>query len=573
MQLDIGTRVDRYTLVEKIGEGGMAVVFRVEHATLGTPHALKVLTMGGRQVKDRLVQEGRVQATLQHPHIVSVTDVLDIDGAPGLLMEYVDGPSLDDWLNKYRPTIDEAVILFRGIVAGVGLAHARGLIHRDLKPGNVMLHVTNIGVVPKVCDFGLAKVTDGSDGGNLKRTRTGMTMGTPAYMAPEQIRDSSSVDRRADLYSLGCILYELLSGKTPFDGSDMLSLFAAIAMGEYTPIQELVPDVPDNVAAVVEALLVDDVDTRLSDCAAIFDLLDGRESNVTGFFPTDGELGAPAPIGATGVSVLDLKSAAADVARAMTRGVQMPDEISQVGWTSTVNSSPSALPTEVRSAAPEVESTTVQPKTFDEDTSLVIPVATKAAGVAVLGGAGLLVFGVAVVLSIGLTWLYLQQAPSEPTGTAEVTDPVVPEPVVPEPVIADPEPVIADPEPVAPDPEPVVPKPSAPEPVPVAPPPAPVAPSPVPVAPDPAPVAPAPVPVPEPERPPEPSPTGSFRFTGATKVELYNANARFGAGAAIPPGRYRIRVDGVDGGSAVTIRAGATVTLACVAVMGTCRSR
>jgi serine/threonine-protein kinase len=594
MQLDVGSMVDRYRLVERIGEGGMAVVFRVEHATLGTPHALKVLTMGGKQVKDRLVQEGRVQATLQHPHIVSVTDVLDIDGAPGLLMEYVDGPSLDDWLNKYRPTIDESLRLFRGIVAGVGLAHARGLIHRDLKPGNVMLHVTEEGVVPKVTDFGLAKVTEGNQAGGLKRTRTGMTMGTPAYMAPEQIRDSSAVDRRADLYSLGCILYELIAGQTPFEGDDMLALFAAIALGNYPPIKERVPDVPDNVAAVIEALLVDDCADRLPDCAAILDLLDDRPNNQTAVFPMAEGLGPPAPIGEVGPSVLPLDSPAADVARAMTRGVQMPSEISQVGWTSTAHTASAAVRGAAKEApATEEPSTTSDgpatdppvdsaPEAFDPETSVVIPVGKRAAGVAVLG-AGLLVFLLAVGLAVAIGLFFLLPG-ADPGPTVRVTvepEPVVPapapvvpspEPVVvptPEPVVPSPEPVVPSAEPVAPAPEPVVPTPSPVAPKPVAP--APVVPAPEPVAPVPEPVAPTPEPIaPEPVDPPA---TGQFTASGAGSVVLYTANASYAPGQPVPPGRYKVKVDGFDGGSQVTIRAGRTVDLKCVPVMGTCVPR
>ncbi|MCA9566321.1 MAG: protein kinase, partial [Myxococcales bacterium] len=402
LQLEPGYTVDRYRLVEKLGEGGMAVVYRVEHATLGTPHALKVLTMGGRQVKDRLVQEGRVQATLQHPHIVAVTDVLDIEGSPGLLMGYVDGPAMDEWLAKYKPTVEEAVVVFRAIVAGVGQAHARGLIHRDLKPGNVMLQVTDQGVVPKVADFGLAKVTDDSGGGgSMKRTRTGMTMGTPAYMAPEQIKDSSSVDRRADLYSLGCILYELLTGETPFQGDNMLALFAAIAVGNYTPIRERVPDVPRNVEEVIEALIVEDPDDRLADCASILDVLDGRGTNRTAMFPmNDGVLGPPAPIGEVGRTTLALNSPAADVARAMTRGVQAPTAISQARWTSNapVSVAPATNPPtrtrdpDAQPAGATVSVTTMEPApgdSFDASTSMVRPVARGAMGVAFLGGAGL----------------------------------------------------------------------------------------------------------------------------------------------------------------------------------------
>ena len=117
---------DRYEVEKMLGQGGMATVYRVRHKELGSRHALKLLDIAASSIRKRLLQEGRIQASLAHPHIVAVTDVLDIEGSPGLLMEYVDGPAMDEWLAKYKPTVEEAVVVFRAIVAGVGQAHARG---------------------------------------------------------------------------------------------------------------------------------------------------------------------------------------------------------------------------------------------------------------------------------------------------------------------------------------------------------------------------------------------------------------------------------------------------------------
>jgi len=139
MSLVPGTAIDRYDVVRLLGHGGMAEVYPVRHRTLGTSHALKLLTLSGRSIRDRLIEEGRVQARLRHPNLVAVTDVLDVDGAPGLLMEFVDGPSPDAWLSTQRPDPSEAERLFRGILDGVGRAHRHGVVHRDLKPSNVLL--------------------------------------------------------------------------------------------------------------------------------------------------------------------------------------------------------------------------------------------------------------------------------------------------------------------------------------------------------------------------------------------------------------------------------------------------
>lgn len=193
MVLETGQTVERFTVEAKLGEGGMAAVYRVRHNTLGSYHALKLLKVANPDIKRRLVEEGRVQASLHHPNIVAVTDVLVVEGQPGLLMELVDGPTLEEWLWSNRPTLEQAEALFRGVVAGVGRAHRAGLVHRDLKPGNILLDLADGMVIPKVTDFGLAKILADEDGGH-SQTRSGVTLGTPQFMAPEQIRNAKTVD-------------------------------------------------------------------------------------------------------------------------------------------------------------------------------------------------------------------------------------------------------------------------------------------------------------------------------------------------------------------------------------------
>ena len=274
MELQPGEIVDRYTVETRLGHGGMAVVYRVRHNTLETSHALKVLSVGSLRVRDRLIQEGKVQARMRHPNVVAVTDVLEVHGSPGLLMECIDGPPLDTWLFEQRPGIDEALGIFRGILEGVSFAHDLGIIHRDLKPANVMLAPTKRGLVPKVTDFGLAKVL--LEEGGVERTRTGMPMGTPAYMSPEQIRDAKSVDLRADVFSLGCILYELVCGRRPFGGRDMLEIFNAVATGKCPPASSLVPDLPAEVEQAIHGCLMVDRDSRIGDCDVLSSVLSGE---------------------------------------------------------------------------------------------------------------------------------------------------------------------------------------------------------------------------------------------------------------------------------------------------------
>ena len=279
--LEPGRIVDRYVVEAEIGAGGMAQVFRVRHTTLGTLHALKVLKVQSSQIRQRLVQEGKLQAAIRHTNIVAVTDVIDVDGAPGLLMEFVDGPSLDHWLDGLAergqaPTVEEAERIFRGIVAGVARAHKHGLVHRDLKPGNVLLEDVDGVLVPKVADFGLAKILLDESGG-VSATRSGVAMGTPAYMSPEQIRDAKSVDQRTDIFALGCIFYELVAGNSPFDGPDVLSIFSALADGRYPPVEQVVPALPEHLQRTIRASLAANRDLRPSDCAAIVSMLDGVE--------------------------------------------------------------------------------------------------------------------------------------------------------------------------------------------------------------------------------------------------------------------------------------------------------
>lgn len=219
--LPIGRQVDRYIIEGVVGRGGLAVVYRVRHAQLDSVHALKVLQIRSARITRRLHQEGRIQAALRHANLVPVTDMIDVDGVPGLVMDFVSGPTLQQLLAGGRPPPpDEVDRLAEGILAGVIKAHAHGVIHRDLKPGNILLEPTEDGYVPRVVDFGFLKVIRAEDEDH-SLTRGGK-LGTPRFMAPEQANDAKSVDARADVYSLGAILYELLGGHRPIEREVLL---------------------------------------------------------------------------------------------------------------------------------------------------------------------------------------------------------------------------------------------------------------------------------------------------------------------------------------------------------------
>ena len=247
----------------------MAAVYLAQHTTLGSLHAIKVLTLPTPAIQQRLLQEGRAQGTLKHANIVTVTDVIEVGGSPGLVMEYVDGPSLQQLLSHQALTLVQADDLARGILRGVAAAHRHGLIHRDLKPGNVLLGLTEDGLQAKITDFGLAKVLLGPQLGGGIQTRSGLPMGTPSYMAPEQINDAANVDQRADVWAIGCILYELVSGRRAFVGDDIIDTYRMVRDNDRPPIRQWVADLPERMEAAIEGALVADPKSRIADVGAL----------------------------------------------------------------------------------------------------------------------------------------------------------------------------------------------------------------------------------------------------------------------------------------------------------------
>lgn len=253
----------------------MATVYLVKHRQLGGLHALKVLDAASTSLKQRLLREGQVQARLNHPNVVQVTDVLDLGGTPGLLMEHCDGGDLGKWLQQNRPTVSEAIEIFQGVLAGVKAAHNQGVIHRDLKPANVLLKREGEIWVPKVTDFGLAKRAIDGDSNGL--TRTGAQMGTPAYMAPEQVRSSKTVDSRADIFALGCILYELLCEERAFKGQDTFEVFRGIVEEDYRSPREVSSELDDCCVSAIEGCLAARAEQRIPDCETLRRVLLGEQ--------------------------------------------------------------------------------------------------------------------------------------------------------------------------------------------------------------------------------------------------------------------------------------------------------
>ena len=229
--LKAGTILGNYEVVAPIAAGGMGVVYRARHTMLGSEVALKVLLSNfalSEKVRTRFQQEAYVQANLKHPNIVQVTDMVIDEDTLAIIMELVDGPSLEDVLVNERSTpwsFPDVMAVMDPVFEGVAYAHARSVIHRDLKPANILLdrsHAASGLGVPKVADFGLAKILSSEVG----MTRTGARMGTAPYMAPEQFRGQKDIDTRTDVFALGMIMLRLLLGSLPLDPENMEEVFA-----------------------------------------------------------------------------------------------------------------------------------------------------------------------------------------------------------------------------------------------------------------------------------------------------------------------------------------------------------
>jgi len=274
-ELELGRQLERYTVERRLGSGGMGTVYLVRHTVLGSSHALKVLHRISASVRQRLIREGRAQSSLKHPNVLAVTDVVTVDGAPGLIIEHVEGPSLADLLREGPLDLQTADAIAQGILLGVAAAHRAGIVHRDLKPANVLLVPTEDGFLPKVSDFGLAKQLESGD---PQLTRSEGPMGTPSYMAPEQIRDASRADARSDIFSLGAILYELVTGQRAFDGLDPITIYEQIRSGSYEPADRIHAGLPPHMGRTIRKALERDPDDRFADCDALLQAWRGEKA-------------------------------------------------------------------------------------------------------------------------------------------------------------------------------------------------------------------------------------------------------------------------------------------------------
>lgn len=254
----IGRRIGSWILDRELGRGGMGAVFLARHAKLGTPAAVKALTLfagGDPDLQRRFEREAEVHAGLRHPHVARIHDFLEQDGTWFLVMEYLPGGSLADRPPAEPLPAHRAVSWIRQALAGLGHAHAHGVIHRDVKPANLMLD--EHGRV-KVSDFGIARSRAGA-----KLTCTGTTLGTVQYMSPEQLEAPETVDHRTDLYAAGAVLYELLAGSPPFPGESISQVLRArLLSATPPPLSDRRPDLDPRLVDLVQRALAPDPEMR-----------------------------------------------------------------------------------------------------------------------------------------------------------------------------------------------------------------------------------------------------------------------------------------------------------------------
>jgi len=263
MPIEAGQQLLHYRLIEKIGEGGMGVVWKAEDTRLHRHVALKFVSEAGTETSDavdRHLREARAASALNHPNICAIHDIGEWEGRRFIVMELLEGSGLDERIGHGPLDVDTAIGLAIQVADAIAAAHAKGIVHRDIKPANIL--VTDRGS-PKVLDFGLAKRSAGPEGkpGPDDATRTaldattpGSVMGTVSYMSPEQAL-GKPLDARTDVFSLGVVLYEMITGRRAFGGTTSAAVFDAILNRAPTAPVELNDQVPSELERIVNKAL------------------------------------------------------------------------------------------------------------------------------------------------------------------------------------------------------------------------------------------------------------------------------------------------------------------------------
>jgi len=289
------TVAGRYQIIRRIGEGGMGAVYEARHAIIGKRVAVKVLLEKFLTKSDfvaRLLQEARLASAIGHEHIVDVTDFgTTDDGRAFVVMEFLEGESLAQLVMREAPLpVERALRIARQVASALGAAHAKGIVHRDIKPENIYLIQRGDGDFIKVVDFGISKAvksTQGDEAPDYRLTHTGLLLGTPLYMSPEQARGEEDLDHRVDVWALGVLLYECLTGEVPFRANNYLGIISQVLTHEAIPPSKLRPElgISEAVETVVMHAMEKDRARRyasMADVEADIDRVLAGDQNVVG---------------------------------------------------------------------------------------------------------------------------------------------------------------------------------------------------------------------------------------------------------------------------------------------------
>ena len=246
-----GQTISHYRVLEKLGEGGMGVVYKAEDTKLRRTVALKFLPPHASEQFERFLREAQAAASLNHPNICTIHEIDDEHGF--ICMEFIAGSSVKDKIAARPLPLEEALDIAIQTCTGLQAAHEKEIVHRDIKPANLML--TPQGQV-KIMDFGLAQIND-----RTRLTKAGTSLGTPAYMSPEQAM-GQAVDRRSDLWSLGVVLYEMITGIRAFHGESSISTLSSVLKEEAKPISQTAPSTPSELQQIVSKAMRKDPDQR-----------------------------------------------------------------------------------------------------------------------------------------------------------------------------------------------------------------------------------------------------------------------------------------------------------------------
>ena len=263
--------IDRYRVVERIGSGGMGVLYLARDPTIDRRVAIKVAHVQDAELRQRFLREARATGRLDHRNIVTIFDVGEHGGEPFIAMEYVPGRTLAEIVRERAPLpIPPRLRMLRELCDGLAYAHAQGVVHRDVKPANLMVRDDSGALT--ILDFGIARLAD-------TLTGDGVMIGTPNYMAPEQIV-GGGVDHRCDIFAVGLVCYELLSYRRAFDGDTPTAVTYRIVHEEPTPLRELVPDLPESLLTLVERATVKRVGDRFQQMSEVLAELDAAIAGV-----------------------------------------------------------------------------------------------------------------------------------------------------------------------------------------------------------------------------------------------------------------------------------------------------